>query len=148
MLVMLGEQPACYGQRSCIHDHGELAETTVGSLDTADGKTLFCYFWQYPGNAHISTINGSRGLVRRLFRWLPGSPWSGRGSVPGGRFHERSIPGREAELPNARTIANDAVRKPQLVRTITAMKTLSPGKHEKSCQFCQYARAAKALSIA
>jgi hypothetical protein len=38
MLVMLGEQPACYGQRSCIHDHGELAETTVGSLDTADGK--------------------------------------------------------------------------------------------------------------
>jgi hypothetical protein len=76
------------------------------------------------------------------------APGPGADRSPAAGFMSGQSPGREAELPNARTIANDAVRKPQLVRTITAMKTLSPGKHEKSCQFCQYARAAKALSIA
>jgi hypothetical protein len=109
MLAMLGEQPACYGQRSCIHaswgtgrNNSQLSghskccySQSAADADSAvkgrdrNGTTLFCYFWQYPGNAHISTINRSRGLVRRLSRWRPGSPWSGRGSVPGGRFHER-----------------------------------------------------------
>jgi hypothetical protein len=76
------------------------------------------------------------------------APGPGADRSPAAGFMSGQSPGREAELPNARTIANDAVLKPQLVRTITAMKTLSPGKHDKSCQFCQYARAAKALSIA
>jgi hypothetical protein len=66
-------------------------------VGAGNGTTLFCYFWQYPGIAHISTINGSRGLVRMLSRWRPGRPWAGRGSVPGGRFHARLTPGREAE---------------------------------------------------
>ena len=84
------------------------------SARTGNGTTFFCYFWQYPGNAHISTIKGSRGLVRKLSRWHPGSPWFGRGSVPGGRFHDRLMPfvAKLSALPNAKIAANDAVWEP------------------------------------
>jgi hypothetical protein len=128
MLVMLGEQPACYGQRSCIHDHGELAETTVGSLDTADGKYSSVTFGSIQAmlTSPLSMGHGD---------WSVGSsagflvaPGPGADRSPAAGFMSGQSPGREAELPNARTIANDAVRKPQFVRTITANEDLIAGQ--------------------
>lgn len=63
------------------------------------------------GNAHISTIDGSRGLVCRLFRWRPGSPWSGADRSPAAGFMSGQSPGREAErFADAKIVADDAVR--------------------------------------
>jgi hypothetical protein len=76
------------------------------------------------------------------------APGPGADRSPAAGFMSGQSPGREAELPNARTIANDAGRKLPLVKNNNSERTLSSGKQAKSCQFCQYARAAKALSIA
>jgi len=89
--------------------HGELAETTVSCLKLHNAAIPETLWMQFNGQAskpemeqRTSVTSGSVQAMLtsllsmghgdwfvRLSRWHPGSPWSGRGPVPGGRFHER-----------------------------------------------------------